>query len=197
MYAQRKVILTWKEKTLDCEIETAHRPRGKIPLSFTWKEKTLDCEIETTSQDTQAHRPRGLEKKRTSIARLKPQAADPGGRGCFLEKKRPSIARLKHDGNPGTARRFRPLKRKDPRLRDWNKNNIGIRELFANPWKEKNLDCEIETKTKESVKNTIIPTWKEKTLDCEIETPHTRIHQRGWEAPWKEKNLDCEIETSR
>ena len=116
-------LATWKEKTLDYEIETkrlcsytlnsnnlkrkdprlrdwnkkkARGVRGGVPLE-PWKEKTLDYEIETR------HRSRIL---------------------CYgfpgLEKKRPSITRLKLNKISKTFVGLVFLKRKDPRLRDWN-----------------------------------------------------------------------------
>ena len=63
---------------------------------FSWKEKNLDYEIETLEQDYIDVKIHNLEKKRTSITRLKPDKRD----NCltwtlWLEKKRTSITRLK------------------------------------------------------------------------------------------------------
>ena len=63
---------TWKEKNLDYEIET--KAESTVPiLNPSWKEKNLDYEIETLiylSPPT-AVTISFLEKKRTSITRLK------------------------------------------------------------------------------------------------------------------------------
>ena len=93
------------------------------------------------------------------------------------------------------------LKRKDPRLRDWNIIISRWLPISSNSWKEKTLDCEIETKSVSSpvglqyrhlekkrpsiarlkrsrfngAYHQKLPTWKEKTLDCEIETLWTII----------------------
>ena len=62
------------------------------------------------------------------------------------------------------------------------------------PWKEKNLDYEIETSR--TNQNWIqLSTWKEKNLDYEIETADGR-DTYGTYFTWKEKNLDYEIETT-
>ena len=115
-----------------------------------------------------------------------------------LEKKRTSITRLKLN----IIRQFRPrfvgvLKRKEPRLRDWNCDTCGWRvrfKLFA--WKEKNLDYEIETmRPKASTSWTSWDSWKEKNLDYEIETCFRHGGQNTRVSTWKEKNLDYEIET--
>ena len=75
-----------------------------------------------------------------------------------LEKKRPSIARLKL-------------------------NRAGDEEEYMEvAWKEKTLDCEIETyDVFPNISPAVYYTWKEKTLDCEIET---LIFVAGvWEPP--------------
>ena len=89
-------VPTWKEKNLDYEIETHPlRPRHQR-LRRPWKEKNLDYEIETDVRRIASKRCGRLEKKRTSITRLKPAVAESVVIGI---------------GN---------LKRKEPRLRDWN-----------------------------------------------------------------------------
>ena len=65
------------------------------------------------------------------------------------------------------------LKRKDPRLRDWNnRREKGEKHPLYGTWKEKTLDYEIETGAKLTrfEISQAIRTWKEKTLDYEIET---------------------------
>ena len=114
-----------------------------------------------------------LEKKRTSITRLKRQTRTTAG--CFrctwkeknldyeIETRRFSrlllclhfpwkeknldyeIETRKQPAH--SAHLSRNLKRKEPRLRDWNREDIDCHKLYAIiiPWKEKNLDYEIET----------------------------------------------------
>ena len=137
-----------------------------------------------------------------------------------LEKKRTSITRLKqHEPNILSDCRF-DLKRKEPRLRDWNKQprqdvnpgnpllekkRTSITRLkrtrrqchgaTSQSWKEKNLDYEIETKSLPSTVSPVSVSWKEKNLDYEIETQRTVLPKLWFFSPWKEKNLDYEIET--
>ena len=142
-----------------------------------WKEKTLDYEIETpVEQMYYVHDATfaPLEKKRPSITRLKQcnfgRWLHPT-RTAALEKKRPSITRLKQrilpvppldtdtwkektlDYEIETPSQYpfvsllSSLKRKDPRLRDWNApTNDGITATADATWKEKTLDYEIETR---------------------------------------------------
>ena len=98
-----------------------------------------------------------LEKKRTSITRLKQDRFDTGNyRGADqLEKKRTSITRLKLENRS-----------------IWKVDNSGS-------WKEKNLDYEIETGQPHICHLKILPTWKEKNLDYEIETESDGTTTRG------------------
>ena len=143
-----------------------------------------------------------LEKKRTSIARLK-RWRFVFSAGCLsvdLKRKEPRLRDWNNRLIPGfieNAPRI-DLKRKEPRLRDWNTIHTTLCKIFMNTrtWKEKNLDCEIETF---SISETRIMTgrfaWKEKNLDCEIETRCGVSSPFAVLLSWKEKNLDCEIET--
>ena len=113
----------------------------------TWKEKNLDYEIETKAVTEDPNLRNYLEKKRTSITRLKQTV-----REWFiiprpiLEKKRTSITRLKQIVQGPIASSYPSLKRKEPRLRDWNSKSVTILSHSISPsWKEKNLDYEIET----------------------------------------------------
>ena len=63
------------------------------------------------------------------------------------------------------------LKRKEPRLRDWNNTVAAPILLLALTWKEKNLDYEIETHHQFKQSRPVVFPWKEKNLDYEIETP--------------------------
>ena len=89
------------------------------------------------------------------------------------------------------------LKRKEPRLRDWNHIDRIATEFQRWPWKEKNLDYEIETPARRSPTYRHPSAWKEKNLDYEIETDPWRVSRSGPRVSWKEKNLDYEIETIR
>ena len=116
-------ILKRKEPRLR-DWNTGHAHCVGMP-SRTWKEKNLDYEIETSKGSAMDSRcVQGLEKKRTSITRLKPRLESrTQDTELLLEKKRTSITRLKLEKSlPSDAWRF-PLKRKEPRLRDWNINS--------------------------------------------------------------------------
>ena len=116
----RRILDTWKDKTLDYEIETRVYPATwaegqlkleKIRLSITrlkhaqwirsrrtapsWKDKTLDYEIETSPAPFSASCICSLEKIRLSITRLKQTAIIRLNRDFTLEKIRLSITRLK------------------------------------------------------------------------------------------------------
>ena len=117
-----------------------------------WKEKNLDYEIETLNFRL---------FRRISTAS-----------GSRLEKKRTSITRLKRREHRTAKTRHLDLKRKEPRLRDWNLcASRWVHRVLRSTWKEKNLDYEIETSFSHSI-NSPIDTWKEKNLDYEIETVH-------------------------
>ena len=112
---------TWKEKNLDYEIETL------LPLitraateGLKRKEPRLrDWNVRTGHFSSM---PVGLEKKRTSITRLKHQSSLRWYRVVVsLEKKRTSITRLKRSNSASDGKDVRSA------------------------WKEKNLDYEIET----------------------------------------------------
>ena len=87
---------TWKEKNLDYEIETFADANTWMPFAIeTWKEKNLDYEIETGSIGMCWIGDISLEKKRTSITRLKQKSCAMPILLSLLEKKRTSITRLK------------------------------------------------------------------------------------------------------
>ena len=115
------ILLTWNQKNLDYEIETAmHEPVQNPTDSLKSKEPRLRDWNET---DKLTHRyDISLEIKRTSITRLKLIASTVG-----------SIHRP-------------PLKSKEPRLRDWNISPPAAPpEPRVDAWNQKNLDYEIET----------------------------------------------------
>ena len=88
---------SWKEKTLDYEIETRRKSQGAYRLHFPWKEKTLDYEIETRSRCA-------LKPTVSSLKRKDPRLRDWNWLSLSLSEVSETLA----------------LKRKDPRLRDWN-----------------------------------------------------------------------------
>ena len=143
-------------------------------IKCAWKEKYLDCEIETVSISDDVKNSSILEKKSISIARLKLCQKENRTYLFRLEKKSISIARLKRIGfyPPDLPIRLSwtsILKRKVSRLRDWNISLSDTRSSVSFSWKEKYLDCEIETNNMHCIWM-ITKTWKEKYLDCEIET---------------------------
>ena len=111
-----------------------------------------------------------LEKKRTSITRLKhKRLVCRRGWRTSLEKKRTSITRLKLDRisrvawNNGLEKKRTSI----TRLKHWGEAMLG---LMTGAWKEKNLDYEIETRKLYASYVVFCSTWKEKNLDYEIET---------------------------
>ena len=129
----------WKEKNLDYEIETVRCLTVRVGGVLAWKEKNLDYEIETNRDAGDRNYPSPLEKKRTSITRLKPKTSShQTWIGVSLEKKRTSITRLKLR----TCRRAHPL--------------------YLKTWKEKNLDYEIETSSSRRVNGSFIGYLKRK-----------------------------------
>ena len=62
---------SWKDKTLDYEIETVAGRHPQMENNDTWKDKTLDYEIETHRILLDCTASRLLEKIRLSITRLK------------------------------------------------------------------------------------------------------------------------------
>ena len=137
-----------------------------------------------------------------------------------LEKKRTSITRLKQPPkfSPAIVRMY-ALKRKEPRLRDWNTDTTilaGLNRILEKKrtsitrlkhgsvlWKaiqagflEKKRTSITRLKLRRSVSTSTAAsmTWKEKNLDYEIETD--AVLDKYLNLPtWKEKNLDYEIET--
>ena len=90
---------------------------------LTWKEKNLDYEIETSESEVQG-------------------IAD----ALNLKRKEPRLRDWNKEIYRWKRIEFRPLKRKEPRLRDWNARVHAAGWPHAvPPWKEKNLDYEIET----------------------------------------------------
>ena len=213
---------TWKEKNLDYEIETRWR-QGEFYVNqrtATWKEKNLDYEIETLLYPNPPALQLRLEKKRTSITRLKriyrlylwmqtgtwkeknldyeietQRFLAPWQLYLFLEKKRTSITRLKRkhehwvdsDGNPAwkeknldyeietALRRWiyasSPcLKRKEPRLRDWNKTPFASRTVVYLLEKKRTSITRLKLWIRLPSMSLRHPAWKEKNLDYEIET---------------------------
>ena len=78
---------------------------------------------------------------------------------------------------------------------DWNIDTDSMsKTLLIFAWKDKNLNCEIETiryLDRQIVQNT----WKDKNLNCEIETQKAMRVVSMLHLTWKDKNLNCEIET--
>ena len=90
------------------------------------------------------------------------------------------------------------LKSKEPRLRDWNMTTpviFGRVSLGGQPWNQKNLDYEIETKRYPTADPQPISRLKSKEprlRDWNFNTRHRVLLQ---EFTWNQKNLDYEIET--
>ena len=88
------------------------------------------------------------------------------------------------------------LKRKEPRLRDWN-SKVVLTEVSSvvSAWKEKNLDYEIETienapqRTEDFLEKKRTSITRLKLL---VGVPSVALNIKS---AWKEKNLDYEIET--
>ena len=112
-----------------------------------------------------------VEKKSFSIARLKLIQSRPHDtRGC-VEKKSFSIARLKHE-----------LK-------------LLQETLTRYSWKEKFLDCEIETGWSSAVSQTLQYQVEKKSFSiARLKQVSQRVNTNYCQS-WKEKFLDCEIET--
>ena len=245
----------WKEKNLDYEIETKsisthclfvrvnelEKKRTSITrlkrygssgtavrrLEKSWKEKNLDYEIETrnwwkmlTISELR------LEKKRTSITRLKLSGCCAGNERQIwlgLEKKRTSITRLKRWKSAVGRRRSGLLEKKRTSITRLKRrrSNYGAIKKKKDSWKEKNLDYEIETFALPPIGLIMAGALKRKEprlRDWNISYPiivmsysiilkRKEPRLRDWNAwwasyrradnsrPWKEKNLDYEIET--
>ena len=115
-----RLLLTWKDKILDYEIETRFTI-GIDGTHFTWKDKILDYEIETCTTDV-AREIREAWKDKILDYEIETRSNIPqGGRFVhWLEKIRFSITRLK-------------LRRLDFPI------------PLKSSWKDKILDYEIET----------------------------------------------------
>ena len=140
------LLLSWNDKNLDYEIETWYI-RG---------ERNVICSLETT---------------RTSITRLKrlitkdDSSASPTWNDKNLDYEIETLPAVYYDDIAA------PLKRQEPRLRDWNLgvgNPQGI--TFDGTWNDKNLDYEIETDLSVGVRVVRLRAWNDKNLDYEIET---------------------------
>ena len=112
---------TWKDKTLDYEIETDEARAKAEPYIDAWKDKTLDYEIETGRIYVRCWLSAGLEKIRLSITRLKPL------RLCV------------------TLFFFRAWKDKTLDYEIETGYHEKIYDTIYQTWKDKTLDYEIET----------------------------------------------------
>ena len=146
LYVGEMLILqTWKEKNLDYEIETSYRD-DVSSASNSWKEKNLDYEIETWVCLRCLKQSESLEKKRTSITRLKPAKSTADDSLIASWKEKNLDYEIETVANSGDLMAFKAtwkeknldyeietrewlfptavcrwhLKRKEPRLRDWN-----------------------------------------------------------------------------
>ena len=89
-----------------------------------------------------------------------------------------------------------PLKSKEPRLRDWNADTLGLDNVILNTWNQKNLDYEIETIKWLTRVN--LPVYLEiKRTSITRLKQNEKIKRRLAGMTWNQKNLDYEIETWR
>ena len=160
-----------------------------------WKEKILDYEIETdTTRFVSSSTISALKREDTRLRdwNYDTHGGLPGADG--LEKRRYSITRLKLLVFIMMLLFFGfYLKREDTRLRDWNIGApLGI--VHASDLEKRRYSITRLKRGRDHNLRWRISTWKEKILDYEIETP---TRQRPIEnlSTWKEKILDYEIET--
>ena len=197
------------------------RKRDTALPRLTWKEKNLDYEIETCIwrhrhdevSNLKRKEPRLRDWNRWSAWRCKSIYSR-------LEKKRTSITRLKPSIHSSNRPSPLPLKRKEPRLRDWNHIGGGCRSPVRAKLEKKRTSITRLKHNFATAPNRDVYAWKEKNLDYEIETMCLQIHGRSYQLEkkrtsitrlklgryaiecfrntetWKEKNLDYEIETT-
>ena len=114
----------------------------------------------------------------------------------MLEKKRTSITRLKLKFHYPTPNSIGNLKRKEPRLRDWNISMLNQACPFLRCLEKKRTSI---TRLKQSgiaVVVRAVRLEKKRTSITRLKLEGTIFRCVVVAIPWKEKNLDYEIETS-
>ena len=137
----------WKEKYLDYEIETkSFDAVNALNISVSWKEKYLDYEIETFISNQFCKSSHRILKRK--VSRL---------RDWNIDALDPPIGH------------FLSLKRKVSRLRDWN-INIYHFNIDSGNLEKKSISITRLKRFENRFVSLASPSWKEKYLDCEIET---------------------------